>query len=96
VGSAAAPPAAGLSAAAAAPLPPPLLLGSLRAPRPPPAAPAPPASLAKRAARLSRFLPLSKWDLPASLSATKVNGVWHRPKVTSLMRASIRRAALLA
>ena len=66
----------------------------LRAPQPPP--PAPPASLARRAEELARYLPLAKWNLPASLRPTRVDGVWQRPKVTSLVRARIRRAALLA
>ena len=58
---------------------------------------APAADSASRGARLAvRYLPLAKWDLPAGLQFTRVDGAVHNPKVGVIARSRIRKAALLA
>ena len=47
-------------------------------------------------AQLAKYLPLSKWDLPADLKKTQEGDVVHNPKISGLLRARIRKAALLA
>jgi hypothetical protein len=62
------------------------------------AAPAAAAPAAAVPERLAKYLPLSKWDLPADLRPTRVaaTGAVHNPRLSGLGRAKVRKAALLA
>ena len=43
-----------------------------------------------------KYLPVSKWDLPAALQPTMVDGVLKPAKISGLLRSKIRKAALLS